>query len=127
MIAWFTWVQFAIAAAAGVFCLVAAFANRKPNDYTVGSLGVSFVLLLAQLVAVLLAPALGNPNRGDALEFWMYLIAAILLPPLAGVWAIIERSRWANAVLAVAAFAVAVMVVRMQQIWIAAPAFLGGA
>ncbi|WP_125106045.1 MULTISPECIES: hypothetical protein [Gulosibacter] len=115
---WFSWVQFAVATAAGLLCLIMAFANRKPGDVTVGSLALVEVLLIVQLVAVLVAPAVGNPIRGDGLELWMYLIAALLLPPLAGLWAIIERVRWSNAVLAVAAFAVGVMVIRMQTIWV---------
>lgn len=118
MIDWFSWAQFAVAIAAGLLCLVMAFADRKPGDVTVGSLALVEVLLIVQLVAVLIAPAAGNPIRGDGLEFWMYLIAALLLPPLAGLWAIIERVRWSNAVLAVAAFAVGVMVIRMQTIWV---------
>jgi lysylphosphatidylglycerol synthetase-like protein (DUF2156 family) len=106
---------------------VAAFRDHKPNDLTVGSVALLEVLLLVQLVMVLIAPAAGNPVRGDALEFWMYLIAALLIPPLAIVWSIIERVRWSNAVLAVAAFAIAVMVIRMQQIWVGAASIIGGA
>jgi lysylphosphatidylglycerol synthetase-like protein (DUF2156 family) len=111
----------------GIICLVAAFRDHKPNDLTVGSVALLEVLLLVQLVMVLIAPAAGNPVRGDALEFWMYLIAALLIPPLAIVWSIIERVRWSNAVLAVAAFAIAVMVIRMQQIWVGAASIIGGA
>jgi len=33
------------------------------------------------------------------------------------VWALVDRSRWSNVVLAAAVFAVAVMVYRMLQIW----------
>lgn len=119
MIEWLSWVQFAVAMAAGLICLVAAFRGRKPGDVTVGSLVVVEVLLLVQLVLVLVAPMFGNHIQGDALELWMYLIAALLVPPLAAFWAIIERVRWSNAVLAVAAFAVGVMVIRMQDIWTA--------
>jgi hypothetical protein len=32
-------------------------------------------------------------------------------------WALIERTRWSTVVLGVAGFAIAVMVVRMAQIW----------
>ena len=50
-------------------------------------------------------------------QFYVYLISALLIPPLAVFWALIERTRWSTVVLGVAAFAIAVMVVRMQQIW----------
>jgi len=118
MIEWFTWVQFALGIAAGLLCLGMAFANRKPGDLTVGAVLLIELLLVVQLFMAIVGPAAGNPIVGDALEYWMYLIAALLLPPLSAFWALIERVRWSNAVLAVAAFAVAVMVVRMQQIWV---------
>jgi|UPI00035EBCF7 hypothetical protein len=127
MIEWYAWAQLGIGIVGGIICLVAAFRDHKPNDLTVGSVALLEVLLLVQLVMVLIAPAAGNPVRGDALEFWMYLIAALLIPPLAIVWSIIERVRWSNAVLAVAAFAIAVMVIRMQQIWVGAASIIGGA
>ena len=47
----------------------------------------------------------------------MYLISAAIIPPLAVVWALTDRSRWSTVVLGVGAFAVAVMAYRMYQIW----------
>ena len=51
------------------------------------------------------------------LEFYTYLVSALLLPPAAALWALLERNRWSTVVLGVAAFAVGVMVYRMLQIW----------
>jgi hypothetical protein len=46
------------------------------------------------------------------------VITALLIPPAAVFWALIERnSRWSTVVLAVAALSIAVMLVRMHQIW----------
>jgi hypothetical protein len=47
----------------------------------------------------------------------MYLIVALLLPLGAGFWALLDRTRWANLVLSVVHFAVAVMTYRMLVIW----------
>ena len=69
------------------------------------------MLLLAQIVIALIAPAVGNPPTGNPAEFWVYLIAAALIPPLAVVWALTERTRWSTVVLGVGALAVAVMTV----------------
>jgi len=118
MIEWFTWVQVAIAVLAGLLCLVLGFAGKRPNDFTLGSLLLVEILLLAQLVVAIVQPAVGNPPRGSALEFWVYLISVILIPPAAGFWALVERSRWSTVILGVAALAAAVMVYRMQQIWL---------
>jgi hypothetical protein len=117
MIAGFTVAQVIVACVAGLLCTVLGLARRRPNDLTLGALVVVEVLLLAQLVIALVAPALGNPPHGSVPLFYVYLISALLIPPLAVFWGLIERTRWSTVVLGVAAFAIAVMVVRMQQIW----------
>ncbi len=117
MIFAYTVVQAVVAAAAAVLCIVLGLAGRKPSDVTLGSLVIVELLLVAQLVVALVAPAVGNPSRGSVLEFWVYLVTALLIPPLGMVWALLERSRWSTVVLGIAAFAVGVMVFRMYQIW----------
>ena len=117
MILWFTIVQIAVACAAGLFCLIAGFAGRRPSDYTVGSLLLVELLLLAQVVIGIVAPLAGNPPTGDLLEFWVYLIAAVLLPIGGIAWALLERGRWSTVVLGVVAISLAIMLWRMQVIW----------
>lgn len=117
MIAAFTLTQVIVACLAGLLCVAIGLAGRRPNDLTLGALVLVEVLLLAQLVVALIAPALGNHPTGSVPLFYVYLISALLIPPLAVFWALIERTRWSTVVLGVAAFAIAVMVVRMQQIW----------
>jgi len=123
MIEWFAYAQVAVALAAGLLCVGLGLAGRKPADLTLSSLALVEVLLVAQLVVAVVAPLVGNAPRGSLLEFYIYLISALLLPPLAGFWALIERSRWSTVILGVAALAIAVMVWRMQQIWVS-PAVL---
>ena len=117
MIVAFTIAQVVVACVAGLLCVVIGLAGRRPNDLTLGSLVIVEVLLLAQLVIALIAPAVGNHSDGSVPLFYVYLISALVIPPLAVFWALIERTRWSTVVLGVAAFAIAVMVVRMQQIW----------
>jgi hypothetical protein len=117
MIEWFTWVQVAVAVVAGVLCLTLGFAGRAPSDLTNGALVLVELLLLVQLVVALLAPMFGNEPTGSVLEFYTYLVGALLLPPAAVFWALLERSRWSTVVLGVAALSVAVMVDRMLLIW----------
>lgn len=117
MILWLTITQIVIAVAAGVFCLVAGFAGRRPSDYSVGALAVVEVLLVVQVVVAIVAPLAGNPPTGDLLEYWVYLVSAVLLPLGAVIWALTERSRWSTVILGVAALAIAVMLWRMQVIW----------
>ena len=65
----------------------------------------------------LIAPAAGNPPSGNPAEFWVYLVTAAVIPPLAVLWALTDRGRWSTVVLGVGALAVAVMAYRMHQIW----------
>ena len=117
MILGFTIAQVIVACLGGLLCVGVGLAGRRPNDVTLGALVVIELLLLAQLVIALIAPGLGNHPTGSVHEFYVYLISALLIPPLAVFWALIERTRWSTVVLGVAAFAIAVMAVRMEQIW----------
>jgi hypothetical protein len=113
----FTVAQAIVASAVGLFCVVVGLIGRKPNDITLGAVVIVELLLIAQLVIAIVSPGLGNHPTGSVPLFYVYLISALLIPPLAVVWALIERTRWSTVVLGVAAFAIAVMVVRMGQIW----------
>lgn len=117
MIEWFTWLQIAVAVGAGLLCLALGAAKQSPNDYSLGSLVVVEVLLLAQLVVAIIAPAMSNPPSGSPLEFYTYLISAIILLPVAAIWGLVERTRWSTMILGVAALAAAVMIYRMYFIW----------
>ncbi|MFF1541248.1 hypothetical protein ACFVWL_14290 [Microbacterium sp. NPDC058269] len=117
MILWFTIAQIIIAVAAGVFCVVAGLIGRRPSDFSVGALALVEALLVVQVVVAIIAPLAGNPPTGDLLEYWVYLVSAVLLPVGAVLWALMERSRWSTVILGVAALAIAIMLWRMQVIW----------
>ena len=117
MILWFTIVLVAVAVIAGLFCVIACLAGRRPSDFTVGALALLELLLSAQVVIGIVAPLVGNPPTGSLLEFWVYLVSAVLLPIAAVGWALLERSRWSTVIMGIAALAVAVMVWRMYTIW----------
>jgi hypothetical protein len=117
VILWFTIVQLVIAVSAGALCVVLGLIGKKPADITLGSLVIVELLLVAQLILSIVQPFVGNPPTGNPLEFWLYLVGALVIPPLAVLWASIERTRWSTVVLGVGALAVAVMLWRMYQIW----------
>ena len=110
-------VQLAVAVLAGLLCLVLGLAGRNPSDLTLGAVALVELLLIVQLVVAIVAPLVGNNPTGSLLEFYIYLISALLLPLAAGFWALIERSRWSTVILGVVCLSVAVMVYRMLQIW----------
>ncbi|HXD60714.1 MAG TPA: hypothetical protein VN619_02175 [Lacisediminihabitans sp.] len=117
MIEWYSWLQIGVAVLAGVFCIVMGALGRLPNDFTLGATLIVEVLLIVQLVVAIVAPFVGNDASGSMLEFYVYQISAVLLPPAAVFWALIERNRWSTVILGVACLAIAVMVYRMEQIW----------
>jgi hypothetical protein len=117
MIEWFSWLQLAVAVLAGVLCVALGLAGRKPNDLTMGATALVELLLIAQLVVAIVAPLTGNRPTGSLLEFWVYLVSAIVLPVAAGFWALVERSRWSTVILGVACLSVGIMLYRMLRIW----------
>lgn len=117
MIEWFTYVQLAVAVGAGLLCVVLGLVGRVPSDLTMGATALVEVLLVAQLVVTIVAPAVGNEPTGSLAEFYIYLISAVLLPVAGGFWALVERSRWSTVILGAICLAIAVMLYRMNQIW----------
>lgn len=118
MIELLTWVGIAIGLAAGLLCVAMGLAGRRPADLTLGATVLVELYLVVQIVAAAVAPVTGNAPTGSALEFWVYLVTAALIPPISVFWALVERgSRWSTVILGVASLAVVVMVYRMHQIW----------
>lgn len=117
MILWFTIVQLVVAIAAGLLAVVLGLAGRRPSDWTVGALALVELLLIVQVVISIVSPFAGNPPTGSLLEFWTYLVSAVLLPAAGVAWALVERSRWSTVIMGIVALSIAVMVWRMQVIW----------
>jgi hypothetical protein len=102
---------------AGLFCLGLGLTGKLPSLWSVGSLGVVLLGLLGQLVYSTTIVVGGAEAAVDTVEFYAYLLVAIMVPVGAGFWALVERNRWSTVILGVAALTVAVMLVRMNQIW----------
>ncbi|WP_296629830.1 hypothetical protein [Rhodoluna sp.] len=117
MLDWLYSAQVAIATSAGVLCLILGLAKRKPSLITLGSIALVELGLLVQLIASIAIVISGARAKNDTIEFFAYLLVALMIPVGAVFWALIERNRWSTVVLAVAGLTVAVMLVRMHQIW----------
>jgi uncharacterized membrane protein len=99
-----------------LYALYRALRKAGLDDPLLFALAALEILLLAQLVAGLVAAA-STERDIESATFIGYLIGMAVLPPLAAVWALVERSRWGSAVIAVLGLVIAVMVVRLNQIW----------
>ena len=117
MISWYAGIEIAVAVLAGLLCVILGLVGRKPGDLTMGAAALVELFLVAQLVIAIISPLAGNQPTGSLVEFYLYLIAALVIPLLAGFWALVEGDRWSTVVLGIACLAIAVMVVRMVNIW----------
>ena len=117
MITGFTFALIGVAAVAAIVSIVMGLIGKVPSDLTVGAIALVEVLLIVQVVIAIIAPFAGNPPAGSLLEFWTYLISAVLLPIGGVVWAFVDRTKWATVIMGVVAMAVGIMVWRMDVIW----------
>lgn len=91
--------------------------QRPPSWWSVGTAIAVEAALIIQLVWSIVLVSSGQAAVGDTLEYFGYIITALLVPPAAVVWAIYERTKWSTLVIGLSSLTVAIMVVRMWQIW----------
>lgn len=117
MLDWLYSGQLILATIAGLFAIALGIIKRKPSGLSIGSLALVQLGLVVQLIVSISLVFLGERAKTDTVEFFAYLIVALMIPVAAAFWALIERTRWSTLVLGVGALTVAVMLVRMNQIW----------
>jgi len=117
MLEWGYQFQLAFASLTGLFALSLGIFKRPPSWWSVGAVALVEALLLVQLIVSIVLVVQGQQAVGDTVEFFGYIITALIVPPAAIAWAVIERTRWSTLVLGVSGLTVAVMLVRMWQIW----------
>ncbi|MFC4909949.1 hypothetical protein [Actinomadura gamaensis] len=101
---------------AAAYSLWSTWRNRAMGVPHLVVLGVVEVLLITQAVVGFVKLSGGEGPHGPA-TFVGYLLAILLIPPAGAGWGLLERSRYGPGVIVVACLAVAVMIVRMHQIW----------
>lgn len=117
MIEWFYLAQLWIAVAAGIFSMTLGAMKKLPSLWSIGSLAFVLLGLIGQLIVSIFVVSGGGTAVVDTVEYFAYLLVAIMVPIGAGFWGLVERNRWSTMILGVAALTVAVMLVRMNQIW----------
>ena len=117
MTEWLYYLLLAVSGGSAALCLVLAMFGRKPSLLTIGSAALVELALLVQMVATIVLLVLGATCKGDVVEFFGYVLVAMMVPAGAVVWALAERTKVSTTVLAVSGLTVAVMAARMAQIW----------
>ncbi|WP_026530542.1 hypothetical protein [Haematomicrobium sanguinis] len=113
------WITLAVGLISSILCIGAAIRKLGPNDVTILSVAAVELCLIVYTVGSIVGLFAGNSPKGDPIEFWGYMVTAMVLPIGAVYWSLIERTRWSNLVLGAVGLTVIVMVARMNQIWYA--------
>ncbi|QSB15750.1 hypothetical protein JQS43_05260 [Natronosporangium hydrolyticum] len=101
----------------GGFAVVTAMLDRPPGLLHLAGLAVLEGLLVVQAIAALTNVFAGERPADGLATFIGYLLTAVLIPPLAALLSMAERTRWGSVIVAIAAGVTAVLVLRLQQVW----------
>lgn len=89
----------------------------KPSGYLILSLALVELTLLVQLAVSVGMVLAGSQAVVSTIEYFGYLLVALLIPLAGGLWALAERTRWSTVIMGASALTISVMLVRMWQIW----------
>jgi hypothetical protein len=101
----------------GLILLGFGAAKRKPSLISLCGIAIVQLGLVVQLISSIVMVVGGARAKGDTIEYFAYILVALIVPLGAAFWALIERTRWSTFVLGVGALTAAIMLVRMHQIW----------
>ncbi|MCH0543055.1 hypothetical protein I3F58_26585 [Streptomyces sp. MUM 203J] len=99
------------------WCGFAAYRDQPTKDWHFVGMAVVTVLALAQLVVGVVRLASGGEAEEGTTIFVAYLLGAFFAVPAAGFMSLVERSRWGSATVAAGAVVLAVLEVRLHDIW----------
>ncbi|GAA2501280.1 hypothetical protein [Streptomyces gobitricini] len=111
-------VAIAVAALAlAAWCGFAAYRDQPTKDWHFIGMAVVSALALLQLVVGVVQLARGEKADEGTAIFLAYLIGAVCAVPAAGFLSLAERTRWGSATVAAGAVVLAVLEVRLYDIW----------
>ncbi len=119
MLDWLATLVVTAALVTAAWTVLLALRNRRFGSGTLGAFALLELAAVVHLIVAVVLLATGQ-RPDDLATFVGYQVVALLVLPAALVWGIADRSRWSPAVLAVGCLTLAVMTVRMQQIWVTA-------
>ncbi|MFF1417067.1 hypothetical protein [Streptomyces sp. NPDC058280] len=105
------------ALALAAWCGFAAYRDQPTKDWHFIGMAVVSVLALAQLVVGIVQLARGEKADEGSVIFISYLLGALLAVPAAGFLSLSERTRWGSVTVSAGAVVLAVLEVRLHDIW----------
>jgi hypothetical protein len=88
----------------------------RGKRWLLGALLLIEIGLLVQAVLNGIQLALTN-RHVSAVTFVGYLVASLVILPIAAWWSLTEKSRWGVGVLLIGCLVIPVIIVRMNQVW----------
>ncbi len=116
MIGWLTMVVIGIAVVAAIWGAVSAIIGRPAGNLLFYWAFLTALAVLVQSVVGIVAIARGNGPEELATSL-AYLIGIIILMPAAIWWSLSDRSRFSGLVMTIAGAAIAVMSLRLLDLW----------
>lgn len=113
---WF-WVGTVICALSLLICVAMTVLRTFPDDASILSVVAVEVFLVVYGIASGIRQAGGEALSGPFWEFWGYVATALIIPPIALVWAVTDKTRWSNLVMGAVGPTVFVMLHRMQVLF----------
>lgn len=117
MLEWFFLAQSWFALAAGLVLVFMGLIGRIPSGFSISLVAISELALIVQLVMSIVMLIMGEQAKVDTLEFFGYLLVALMIPAGGAFWALLERGKWSTVIMGAALLTLSVMLVRMWQIW----------
>ncbi|MFF3564345.1 hypothetical protein ACFYXS_30300 [Streptomyces sp. NPDC002574] len=99
------------------WCGFAAFRDQPTKDWHFIGMAVVAVLALVQLVIGVVKVSTGEKPVDGTTIFFAYLVGAACTVPAAAFMSLTERTRWGSAIVAAGGLILAVLEVRLYDIW----------
>lgn len=117
MVEWLFYLILFQTTAIGAALVLLGLFGVKPFGYLVLVFATIEVSLLVQLAVSVGMVVAGSQAALSTIEFFGYLLVALLVPLAGAAWALMERTKWSTVILGATALTVSVMLLRMWQIW----------
>jgi hypothetical protein len=98
------------------WCAITAVRNKPTGDPHLYGTAIVEVVLLVQ-VAIAVVKLAGGDRPDEFATFMAYLILVPFVLPIGFFLSLVERTRWGTIILGASALALAILVVRLQDLW----------
>ncbi|GAA1745666.1 hypothetical protein ACIP5Z_04775 [Rothia terrae] len=113
---WF-WICVVLGTVSTVICVIQFLRGVAADDWSQGSIIVLQGFLMVYFVGSIIMQLVTDGPKGDWLEYYGYLLTAMIIPAGTLTWSLSERTKWSTLVLGVTGPVLIIMVLRMNQLW----------